>query len=64
MVFQTGLEEGPKGIPAGCYVKPAVQLIQDLRQATFGVSLGPFDRDSLLLTPAGHTIPQLQKVDF
>ena len=33
-------------------IKPAVHLVQDLGQPAFGVSLGPFDRDPLLFTPA------------
>ena len=52
VVSEPGLKEGPKGILAGSYVKPAVHLVQDLGQPAFGVSLGPFDRDPLLFTPA------------
>ena len=52
VVFQPGIKEGPKGILTWCYVKAAVHLVQDLGQPTFGVSLGPFDRDPLLFTPA------------
>ena len=52
VVSEPGLKEWPKGILAGSYVKPAVHLVQNFGQPAFGVSLGPFDRDLLLFTPA------------